>query len=979
MKTASWTTLLVCLVVAPARAQLAVEADARGVIEARVGGTSYLSDLAVSVVKPGWSGDLANQRAVDPATVKVHREGATTTYTMPLAGGPLSGLLIERITREKDGATLEFEVVPDREVELEVVLLKGSLATAEHAGNTAFLVAGPDGPRGVLPAALDADRYVVWSGDPDWLGLERPGSGGLRLTPRDVRFQLQDDRKWDAPHFGLQMTTSGGEVLARKPIRLGLALRAEAPGALAKEASPAPAPAGKDDRPLAIVDPRLDRDRADVFATVTLDADVHARYDNPFDPDQVAVDAEVKTPDGRHVIVPGYYHVPFRAETKGRAESLAVDGAPGFRVRYAPTVAGRHEVVLKVRDASGEVRSAPLAFEAVASKSPGFVRVAAKAPGYFAFDDGSSYFAIGENVCWANGRSPLASYRAWFESLGKAGGNWARLWLAFNEKGLEWSPAPTAKPGTGSYQGLGRYAMDNAWRLDEVLRLAEANGVRLMYCIGTYGEFKDGGFFNEGSWISNPYNARNGGPCARPEHFWTDPTARKLYKQRLRYLAARWGHSPFVFAWEFWNEVEPDPAVAAWTSEMAAYLKSIDPNRRLVSTSYGSTPIWNDANVDFTMTHMYGQAGQTLDFTDRIQRETGANLKFGKPYLLAEFGIDWQAGDEKWDPEGRGLNMHNGAWTSIASGAAGTAMLWWWDGYVHPKNVYHVLTPIRAFADAIDWANSPMKPIDRIAVEGPADEPETFADVTIPSSQGWGRTASNRHTLRRDGTVEGGPIATTLGSPKRGGNGRELFSEVAWTLDMPRAGKVLVRVGEVCTAARLRIAVDGREVLDQTLPAGEPGEGGWKSSRLLEPYKVWIADYDRDFAVDVPAGRHELTIANGEGDWLQVKSITVPAYRSSRFPDVDALGIAGDDLMILWVHDRRSTWRDPYEGPAPTPRRGLKLSVPTPSTDAWRVEWWDTFRGVVVRTDEVRPASGSLLLAPPDFERDLAARLTRTP
>ncbi|WP_165251223.1 DUF5060 domain-containing protein [Paludisphaera soli] len=845
MKTASWTAVLVCLAVAPARAQLAVEADARGVVEARVGGTAYLSDLAVSVVKPGWSGDLANQRAVDPSTVKVHREGATTTYTMPLAGGPLSGLLIERITRENDGVTLEFEVIPDREAELEAVLLRGSLATAEHAGKTAYLVAEPDGPRGVLPASLDADRYVVWSGDPDWLGLERPGSGGLRLTPRDVRFQLQDDRKWDASHFSLLMTASGGEVLARKPIRFGLALRAEAPGALAKAAAPAAAPAGKDDRPLAIVDPRLDRDRVDVFATVALDADVHARYENPFDPDQVAVDAEVRSPDGRKVSVPGYYHVPFRVETKGRAEILTVDGAPGFRVRYAPTVAGKHEVVLKVRDATGDVRSAPLTFVAEASKSPGFVRVAKEAPGYFAFDDGSSYFAIGENVCWANGRSPLASFKAWFESLGKAGGNWARLWLAFNEKGLEWSPSPTPKPGTGSYQGLGRYAMDNAWRLDEVLRIAEANGIRLMYCIGTYGEFKDGGFFNEGSWVSNPYNARNGGPCARPEDFWTDAAARKLYKQRLRYLVARWGHSPFVFAWEFWNEVEPGPGVAAWTSEMAAYLKSIDPNRRLVSTSYGSPPIWNDPNVDFTMTHMYGQAGETLDFTDRIKRETWANLEFGKPYLLAEFGIDWQAGDEKWDPEGRGLNMHNGAWASIASGAAGTSMLWWWDGYVHPRNVYHVLTPIKAFADAIDWANSPMKPIARIAVEAAADEAESFTDVTVRSSQGWGRTASNRHELRRDGTVEGGPMATTLGSPTRGGNGKELFSEVAWTLDMPRGGEVLVRIGEVCTAARLRVAVDGREVLDRALPTGEPGQGPWKSSRLLEPYKVWVADYDR--------------------------------------------------------------------------------------------------------------------------------------
>ena len=62
-----------------------------------------------------------------------------------------------------------------------------------------------------------------------------------------------------------------------------------------------------------------------------------------------------------------------------------------------------------------------------------------------------------------------------------------------------------------------------------------------MLCLGTYGEFTTGGFFNEGQWKNNPYNAANGGPCARPEDFWTDAMARRFYRMRLRYLAARYG------------------------------------------------------------------------------------------------------------------------------------------------------------------------------------------------------------------------------------------------------------------------------------------------------------------------------------------------------------------------------------------------------------------------------------------------------
>ena len=239
-------------------------------------------------------------------------------------------------------------------------------------------------------------------------------------------------------------------------------------------------------------------------------------------------------------------------------------GPPRWVFRFTPTVPGSYRAVVRVRDRSGTADCPAVEFTAVESKLAGFVHVAPASPRYFQLDNGQSFFPVGENVCWGRGRQPLDDYAAWFGQLAAHGGNWARLWLATTEKGLEWSPTPTPKPGRGAYLGLGRYSIENSWRLDQVVRIAEQTGIRVMFCIGTFGELREQkDFFGANLWASNPYNKANGGPLpAGP--FLTDATARRLYQRRLRYLLARWSYSPQLFAWEFWNEYR---APAAWVGE----------------------------------------------------------------------------------------------------------------------------------------------------------------------------------------------------------------------------------------------------------------------------------------------------------------------------------------------------------------------------------------------------------------------------
>ena len=72
-----------------------------------------------------------------------------------------------------------------------------------------------------------------------------------------------------------------------------------------------------------------------MYSPVEVKAEIVATYDNPYDPDQIAVDAEVTTPEGKSLTVPAFLDVPMRLELLEGANDRAA-GTPGFRVRYTP-------------------------------------------------------------------------------------------------------------------------------------------------------------------------------------------------------------------------------------------------------------------------------------------------------------------------------------------------------------------------------------------------------------------------------------------------------------------------------------------------------------------------------------------------------------------------------------------------------------------------------------------------------------------
>ncbi|MBW3622634.1 MAG: DUF5060 domain-containing protein [Armatimonadetes bacterium] len=707
--------------------------------------------------------------------------------------------------------------------------------------------------------------------------------------------------------------------------------------------------------------------RLSTYDTVEILPDLPTDYDNPFDPEQITVTGIFTSPKGKAFRTPGFFGQEFTSALRDGKEVLTSNGEPGWKVRFSPNVPGEWTYKVYAKDKDG-LKLLNGDFIVRPGKEKGFIRRSQKSRFHLQYDDGTPYFLIGENVGWAGSRG-THDYEDWYSALGRAGGNWARVWLVHWNMGLEWTPDPSGGNERGTYRGLGRYALDNAWRIDRMLELAKKNGIAVMLTFGTYGDLKDdAGFFNEQNWERNPYNAKNGGPAKTPADFFSNPAARALYKQKLRYLVARYGHNTAVQSWEFWNEAN---APADWVAEMSQYLRDLDPYDHLISTTYGNEEIWKIPQIDFTQTHFYGDTGSITDMAGVVTSQNVEHTqKYGKPHLVAEFGIDWRKTDREYDPKGLGISLHNGLWSSAMSRGMGGAAIWWWDNYVHPLNLYREFTPLARFARRIPWSRVEWKLLEADPPRLPAAT-KTYTDLVVPARFGWGKPPGDAaYTLRPNGQVEGGDAPQYLYSAGK----PDLRTTPRFRIRSERPGRFTVHVQDVMSGGTLRIRVDGKTALEQPLPAG-PGEGPWKSTSHQPQYNTYLATYDRSYGVDVPAGEHVIEVENATGDWIRVSEYRMTNYRSSEFPAIRLLGMHGGKRAVIWVQDERSNWKEAQAGAEPRLWKGVQLRLKGMTPGAYRVFWWDTRKGVSLTSTLVRATKEGLTFTVPEFRRDIAAEI----
>lgn len=141
---------------------------------------------------------------------------------------------------------------------------------------------------------------------------------------------------------------------------------------------------------------------------------------------------------------------------------------------------------------------------------------------------------------------------------------------------LYWSVALGWTPRWGHYTGYGEFDQLLAWKLERAL-LASAGKRSLPIMVFNEDEVDDSGKYN---WADHPLNRANGGLLDRPFDLFRDSEARRIIRNRARYVWQRFGSEPAVSGIMLLAN-RPEQAVTNWIDATAAELAAEFPRIRV--------------------------------------------------------------------------------------------------------------------------------------------------------------------------------------------------------------------------------------------------------------------------------------------------------------------------------------------------------------------------------------------------------------
>lgn len=459
-------------------------------------------------------------------------------------------------------------------------------------------------------------------------------------------------------------------------------------------------------------------------------------YQNPYDPDTISVYAIFSGPNNHCDSVIGFYYegYEFYMDTNEWYEHAVRNTGPndsGWRIRFTPNSVGSWTFCVHAIDCHGETiacsnKAVPYGFYCLpVSNAKGFIT---KANSRYLKRDivknehrmNSSYYPVGPDVAWYqcvdnNWSKPygIYEYKQYVDSL-SGRGNYMRVFLnrykSLNLYGPEFTQIENGNPVVYFDSLLNQ---KDAAELDYIINYAKQKDISLMLCVFSSGDFsyRDSEDPNDvNCWEMNPYNTVINTPC----QFFENEDTRRVAKNLIRYIVARWGYATNIMSWELWNEVtnvscdsyKPlEEEIFIWHKIMGDYIREIDPFHHCISTSMSE----DDSYLDlFSNLYMYLDFVQWHDYQNINKAKSKEQFSYilfnlssfahtvypHKPFFMGEFGFGKGKQHEIKDPHG--IDLHNSLWSSLFSSSMGPGSFWWWT-YIKSNRLFKRFGPVLTF------------------------------------------------------------------------------------------------------------------------------------------------------------------------------------------------------------------------------------------------------------------------------------------
>jgi dienelactone hydrolase/uncharacterized protein YdcH (DUF465 family) len=99
---------------------------------------------------------------------------------------------------------------------------------------------------------------------------------------------------------------------------------------------------------------------------------------------------------------------------------------------------------------------------------------------------------------------------------------------------------------------------------------------------------------------------------------------------------------------------------------------------------------------------------------------------------------------------------------------------------------------------------------------------------------------------------------------------------VLFHVDFPSKGEFIFYIETVSDTGIIKISLDKKKLKTFTFMTGPVGKGPWVDSRIVG--QVYQCDYNKEYSVKIPAGKHDIVIQNMGTDWLSVGYFVFTKY-----------------------------------------------------------------------------------------------------